>query len=253
MNKLKTHGITKGTPKEILLGAGAYYKNLKYEELTGWTGTVLGATQGGGKLSITPEYLTIEVDGATVKVKGLEKKVGETANMEINLLEIKESHLVEVLHMEEDTTKTVPGYKIYRSKRDIGDDDYFDNIAFVGTLTSGEQVIIIFENGIIEGALELEPKNKEVSVFTATIECTASFEQDDLEHLPYYIYYPQEQTEEETLDNTVYTQEELEGKTVDDIKGIAEQRGYTITKTLKAEIITEFLEQQNTNESEVDG
>lgn len=253
MNKLKTHGITKGTPKEILLGAGAYYKNLKYEELTGWTGTVLGATQGGGKLSITPEYLTIEVDGATVKVKGLEKKVGETANMEINLLEIKESHLVEVLHMEEDTTKTVPGYKIYRSKRDIGDDDYFDNIAFVGTLTSGEQVIIIFENGIIEGALELEPKNKEVSVFTATIECTASFEQDDLEHLPYYIYYPQEQTEEETVDNTVYTQEELEGKTVDDIKGIAEQRGYTITKTLKAEIITEFLEQQNTNESEVDG
>ena len=173
--------------------------------------------------------------------------------MEINLLEIKESHLVEVLHMEEDTTKTVPGYKIYRSKRDIGDDDYFDNIAFVGTLTSGEQVIIIFENGIIEGALELEPKNKEVSVFTATIECTASFEQDDLEHLPYYIYYPQEQTEEETVDNTVYTQEELEGKTVDDIKGIAEQRGYTITKTLKAEIITEFLEQQNTNESEVDG
>ena len=191
MDKLKTHGITKGTPKEILLGAGAYYKDLKYEESTGWSGTILGATQGGGKVSITPEYLTIEVDGATVKVKGLEKKVGEVATMEINLLEIKESHLVEVLHMEEDTTKKVPGYKVYKSKRDIGDDDYFENIAFVGTLTSGEQVIIIFENGIIEGALELEPKNKEVSVFTATVECTADFEQDDLEHLPYYIYYPQ--------------------------------------------------------------
>lgn len=202
MNKLKTHGITQGTPKEILLGAGAYYKDLKYEEGAGWSGTILGATQGGGKVSITPEYLTIEVDGATVKVKGLEKKVGETANMEINLLEIKESHLVEVLHMEEDTSKTVEGYKIYKSKRDIGDDDYFDNIAFVGTLTSGEQVIIIFGNGIIEGALELEPKNKEVSVFTATVECTASFEQDDLEHLPYYIYYPQvaESTEETNID-----------------------------------------------------
>lgn len=244
MNKLKTHGITKGTPKEILLGAGAYYKNLKYDESAGWNGTILGATQGGGKVSITPEYLTIEVDGATVKVKGLEKKVGETANMEINLLEIKESHLVEVLHMEEDTTKNVPGYKIYRSKRDIGDDDYFENIAFVGTLTSGEQVIIIFENGIIEGALELEPKNKEVSVFTATIECTASFEQDDLEHLPYYIYYPQ------AVDTTVYTQEELEAKTIEEIKSIATQRGYTITKSLKDEIITEFLAQQNTNESE---
>lgn len=206
MSKLKTHGITEGTPKEILLGAGAYYKNLKYEEGTGWSGTILGATQGGGKVSITPEYLTIEADGATVKVKGLEKKVGETASMEINLLEIKESHLVEVLHMEEDTSKTVEGYKIYKSKRDIGDNDYFDNIAFVGTLTSGEQVIIIFENGIIEGALELEPKNKEVSVFTATVECTASFEQDDLEHLPYYIYYPQASDSEDIEETNLDTQ-----------------------------------------------
>lgn len=239
MNKLKTHGITEGTPKEILLGAGAYYKNLKYIEGQGWDGIILGATQGGGKVTITPEYLTIEVDGATVKVKGLEKKVGETASMEINLLEIKESHLTEVLHMEEDTSKKVPGYKVYKSKRDIGEDDYFDNIAFVGTLTSGEQVIVIFENGIIEGALELEPKNKEVSVFTATVECTASFEQEDLEHLPYYIYYPQ------ATDTTVYTQEQLESKTIEEIKAIATERGYSITQTLKADIITEFLEQQN--------
>lgn len=216
MNRLKTHGITQGTPKEILLGAGAYYKDLKYEAGTGWGGTVLGATQGGGKVSITPEYLTIEVDGATVKVKGLEKKVGEAAIMEINLLEIKESHLVEVLHMEEDTSKTVEGYKIYKSKRDIGDDDYFDNIAFVGTLTSGEHVIIIFENGIIEGALELEPKNKEVSVFTATVECTASFEQDDLEHLPYYIYYPQAAESTEETNNDV---SELSNETETDAEG----------------------------------
>lgn len=239
MEKLKTHGITAGTPKELLLGAGAYYKDLKYVEGTGWSGTILGATQGGGKVSITPEYLTIEADGATVKVKGLEQKVGEVANMEINLLEIKESHLVDALHMEEDTSKTIPGYKVYRSKRNIGDEDYFDNIAFVGTLTSGEQIIIIFENGIIEGALELEPKNKEVSVFKATVECTASFEQDDLEHLPYYIYYPQE------IDSTIYTQEQLENKTIEQIREIATQRGYTITQTVKAEIITEFLEQQN--------
>ena len=239
MDKLKTHGITKGTPKELLLGAGAYYKNLKYVEGKGWEGIILGATQGGGKVSITPEYVSIEVDGATVKVKDLEQKVGEVANMEINLLEIKESHLVDALHMEEDTEKSIPGYKVYKSKRNIAADDYFDNIAFVGTLTSGQLIIIIFENGIIEGALELEPKNKEVSVFKATVECTASFEQDDLEHLPYYIYYPQ------SVDTDVYTQEQLESITIEEIKAIASGRGYTITKTVKAEIITEFLEQQN--------
>lgn len=228
MGKLKTHGITENTPKEILLGAGAYYKNLKYDyKITkdskvvtskkyytksdntytevesptdsdistyyelGWDGTILGATTGGGKVAITPEYMTIEADGATVKVKGLEKKVGETANMEINLIEFKEDNFVQALHMVEDTTKKAEGYKIYKSVRDIDDDAYFENVAFVGTLTNGEQVIVIFENAIVEGAMELEPKNKEVSSMKVTAECTASFEQDDLEHLPYYIYFPQ--------------------------------------------------------------
>lgn len=41
-----------------------------------------------------------------------------------------------------------------------------------------------------------------------------------------------------------YAQEELEAMTVDQIKEIAEQRGYAITKTAKAEIIAEFLAAQ---------
>lgn len=43
----------------------------------------------------------------------------------------------------------------------------------------------------------------------------------------------------------VYTQEELEAMTIDQIKALAAERGYTITKTLKADIIAEFLTQQN--------
>lgn len=187
---LKTHGITANTPKEILLGAGAYYKNLKYAE-NEWTGEILGATSGGGKLTIEPEYMDIEVDGATVVVRGLKKKVSETATMEINLLEFNEANLTQALHMVEDTSEVVDGYKVYASVRDIADEDYFENVAFVGTLTSGQQIIIIFENAILTGAMELEPKNKEVSTFTVTAECTATFEQNDLEHLPYKIYYPQ--------------------------------------------------------------
>lgn len=41
-----------------------------------------------------------------------------------------------------------------------------------------------------------------------------------------------------------YTNEELNAMTVDQIKAIAEVKGYTITKTVKAEVITEFLAQQ---------
>lgn len=41
-----------------------------------------------------------------------------------------------------------------------------------------------------------------------------------------------------------YTQSDLEAMTIAQIKEIASEAGYTITKTLKADIIQEFLEQQ---------
>lgn len=231
---LKSHGVTKDTAQNLMLSAGAYYKNLKFGEhyelttdetnaltvvaseatsnqvnledvkksyadakvgdkvkkVSGWYGQILGATSGGGKLTIEPEYLDPEVDGATVLVRGLKQKVAETASMEVNLTEFREGLIVDALHLVEDTTANVTGYKKFISKRSLNDDDYLDNVAFVGTKVNGEQIIIILPNAIITGAFELEGKNKEQATYTVTAECTASFEQDDLEHLPYEIYYP---------------------------------------------------------------
>ena len=42
-----------------------------------------------------------------------------------------------------------------------------------------------------------------------------------------------------------YTAEQLSGMTIDSIRALANSKGYVITKTVKAEIIAEFLEQQN--------
>lgn len=231
---LKSHGVTKDTAQNLMLSAGAYYKNLKFGEhyeltsdtdnafevveteatdnqvnledvkktfvdakvgdyvkkTTGWFGQILGATSGGGKLTIEPEYLDPEVDGATVLVRGLKQKVAETASMEVNLTEFREGLIVDALHLVEDKTAQTTGYKKYISKRNLADSDYLDNVAFVGTKVNGEQIIIILPNAIITGAFELEGKNKEQATYTVTAECTASFEQDDLEHLPYEIYYP---------------------------------------------------------------
>ena len=44
----------------------------------------------------------------------------------------------------------------------------------------------------------------------------------------------------------VYAQAELEAMTIAEIKALAQSLGYTITETTKANIITEFLTQQNT-------
>ena len=40
------------------------------------------------------------------------------------------------------------------------------------------------------------------------------------------------------------TEEELNAMTIAQIKALAQERGYTITSTLKADIIAEFLAQQ---------
>lgn len=231
---LKSHGVTKDTAQNLMLSAGAYYKNLKFGEhyelatdetdalevvetgatenqvnledvkktyadakvgdkvkqVNGWYGQILGATSGGGKVTIEPEYLDPEVDGATVLVRGLKQKVAETASMEVNLTEFREGLIVDALHLVKDTNANVTGYKKFISKRNLEDSDYLDNVAFVGTKVNGEQIIVIFPNAIITGAFELEGKNKEQATYTVTAECTATFEQTDLEHLPYEIYYP---------------------------------------------------------------
>lgn len=47
-----------------------------------------------------------------------------------------------------------------------------------------------------------------------------------------------------SVSEKIYTQEELQTMTVNDIKAIAGSRGYTITKVVKADVIAQFLEQQ---------
>lgn len=47
-----------------------------------------------------------------------------------------------------------------------------------------------------------------------------------------------------SLRATAYEQASLESMTIASIKTLAEELGYTITATKKADIITEFLQQQ---------
>lgn len=195
---LKPHGITSETPKSLLFSAGTYYKNLKYAEGK-WTGDILGATSGGGKLSITPEYQDAELDGATVAVKSAKFKVGETASVEANFTEVCEGRVVDALHLKKADTQDVTGYVKYESKALLEDSDYLDNIAFVGTLVDGRQVIAILPNALCTSAFELEGKNKTQATYTCTFECHADITQDDLYHLPYEIYFPTDTSSEANL------------------------------------------------------
>lgn len=186
---LKKHGITSQTIQNLVLGAGVIYKNLTYAS-NEWTGTVLGATSGGIKFNYEAQWLDIEVDGATVLVKGVTKqKIGETATLEGQMTELTENILVTALHLEAATSDDT-NYNKYVSKANIDSSDYLTNIAYVGTLSNGQNIIIILPNALCTEAFEMETKNAEQTTFSVKFECTADLANETLNKLDIMIYYP---------------------------------------------------------------
>lgn len=187
---LKKHGITSQTIQNLVLGAGVIYKNLTYAS-NEWTGTVLGATSGGIKFNYEAQWLDIEVDGATVLVKGVTKqKIGETATLEGQMTELTENILVTALHLEQAATSEDTNYNKYVSKANIDSSDYLTNIAYVGTLSNGQNIIIILPNALCTEAFEMETKNAEQTTFSVKFECTADLANETLNKLDIMIYYP---------------------------------------------------------------
>lgn len=239
IEKFKKSGITSSTPKNLLINAAVLYANLKYEE-DKWSGDLLGATSGGAKVSIVPDYKDIEVDGAVVKVRGMTLKQGESAYIEANLIEMT-PQILQMTMAAGKVESPVKGYDLYQTKSLLEDSDYIDNIAAIGTLSDGREIIIIMENMLCTSGFEADTKNKDKSVLKCKFECFAGFE-DDHDRLPVFIYYPKEK---ETV--VQYTEEMLSAMTVPNIESLAATRGYTLSGTTKDDKITSFLAQQNGN------
>ena len=189
------HGITADTPKNVLFGAGTIHKNLTYTAgESGAAGTwnfadsIIGATNGGSKLSIVPEFTDITVDGALVAVKGLKVKTGETATMDINLAELSKE-TIKMATNGQDGTSSDATYDLIESKASIATGDYLTNIAFVGKTLDGRNVIAILENALCTSGFEQEGKNKEGAVIALSFASHADVT-SDLDTLPWKIYYP---------------------------------------------------------------
>lgn len=193
---LPTHGITEATPSNIQLGAGVWFKNLKYTEGTGWGGTVLGATSGGSSIKITPEVKDIEIDGAAVLAKGLAVMTGGTGEAEINFAEIN-ADILKITTLGEELDKQsehyVEGFDCIQTKNAITEGDYIEDLGFVGyTADKTKQIIVIMESALCKSGLQLDPKNKENAVVKATFSAYGDIS-SSLDRVPVRIYYPKTQ------------------------------------------------------------
>lgn len=182
------HGISESTPKNILMGAGTFHKGLKYANGK-WEGTCVGATSGGGKISIAGEYQDIELDGALVLVKGLTVKQGGTASMEVNIAEITGDNIKLATNFSEGESDA-EGYSMYVDKPNIEEGDYLEDFGFVGKTANGKKdLVVIFDNALCKSAFDLDPKHKDKSVIKVVMEAYAE-NAGDLDTLPVRIYYP---------------------------------------------------------------
>ncbi|SEA15914.1 hypothetical protein SAMN04515656_104145 [Eubacterium aggregans] len=182
---LAKHGVTATTPKSILFGAGVVYKNLKCTEDV-WSGTVLGATSGGSKLSIKNELSSPEIDGVTVKLKGLDSIKSQEVTLEVNLIELnKDTMKLAILGM--DGTSDAAGFDLIEMKGTVETGDYLENIAIVGYKTDNTPITVILENAICTSGMEIATKNNEASVSTLTFEPRADAS-EAIDKLPVKIY-----------------------------------------------------------------
>ena len=190
-SEFKVSGVTENTPKSIMLGAGTLYRNLKFnksgDSAGAWSGTLFGATSGGTKLTIAPELLNIDVDGVLVNAKGLVAKTGESAKIETNMIELTKDWIKSIVIGKDGTSEDVR-FNVIESDAHITDDSYIENFGYVGFMTDGTPIIVIFDYALCTSGMEAEGKNKEAAVLPATFECYANLEDGQTDTLPYHIY-----------------------------------------------------------------
>ena len=183
-------GITTGTPAKILFGAGVYFQGVEYSETVAPTEEaiktgIIGATQEGGTMTITPEFFAPELDGATVSVMELQNKVGETAQMDISYAELT-ADLMSKMVIGAVGETTEKDYDVVTSSV-LKKDHFYKGFGFYGEFLDGRPIIILFKNALCTSGFTTDSKNKTNSVFKGTMACQSDIAYGTTK-LPYAIF-----------------------------------------------------------------
>ncbi len=196
MGKVKS-GFSKQTKENLLTGSGAFFKNFyvgvdTYESARAG-GKLIGATQGGGEFKAVATVRQIEVDGVAGKAQGLELIDSWEVSQTMNLLETTPESLKLALGAADIDTTTNGEYYIISGRSEIKDEDYLDNLTYIGTITGSDiPVIIQVFNALSTDGLNIKTEDKKEAVLGITV--YGHYTEDDLDTPPYRIYYPKKKT-----------------------------------------------------------
>lgn len=182
---LQFTGFNANTAENLLLDAGALYKNL---DETLMTGTLIGATQGGNTFTAKPNMRNIPIDGVkSTRVKGLNVIDSWEVSLATNLLEVTKDTLAMALGAVTVTSGTT--HDEIKANNYILETNYLENIAFVGKLSgSDDPVVIIIYNALSTEGLSLNMQDASEGKIPATF--YGHLDSTDLDSPPFKILYP---------------------------------------------------------------
>lgn len=183
---LQVTGFNNKTAENLLLDAGAIYRNF---DKTLMTGTLVSASQGGNTFTAKPNMRNIKVDGVKSDyVKGLTVIDSWEISLATNLLEVTKDTLAMALGVVT-TTSHDESYDSIKGSNYILPTSYMENIAFVGKLSGSlSPIIIILYNALSTEGLSLNMKDAAEGVIPTTF--YAHLDSTSLDSPPFEILYP---------------------------------------------------------------
>jgi hypothetical protein len=153
-----TNALRNATFDNLQLNAGIFLKNFSYSAVTDaaalktaitteiTSGTnLLGATRGGGTFTVTREMRQPEIDGMRYNFKGGNFVDSVDAYLSTTVVEVTAENFASLLG----GTKTTTGKKtVIKMETALGDEDYLENLCWVGDLSDGRFVLICLKNAI---------------------------------------------------------------------------------------------------------
>jgi len=168
------------TKTNIVLGDGVLYKDyLLATQLT------IGAVRGDSVFAVARQFRVQEYNGSYGDTEGLKVKTKVQPTMNIALLELSPINFTHLYQGIRKTDKTT--YYELKESVDIADDDYWTNMAFVGQRSDGKAIIIIMENVLGDGAINMAFKTKNDVVVNTLL--TAHYDRSTPTIPPYELRY----------------------------------------------------------------
>lgn len=188
------NGFTTDTMKKRLLDAGAFFKNYDLSKTYAdnkKAGNLICATQGGGSFGATPSVRQVQVDGLHTYTKGTEEIDDWTVELSLKLLE-QDADICKMCLGAADVSdaESPTGYLRVKPRDTFTDDDYIDNVTWVGRwMGSTDPVIIVIYNALNIQGLNWTMEDKKETI--TELKFTAHFlDPDTNDDVPFDIFYP---------------------------------------------------------------